>query len=348
MPIYKQGSSWLVSVGSGTGRFRATFSTQQEALEAENAELMKRKGMAMAKYFGEGRPVVPSSGITMGKLYDLAMRIRWKGTNAERISSGNARACLDVIGWDTPVEKINQESIRNMALHFLESDSNSSSTVNRKLSSLSVMLRIAEDEGWIQRAPRMPRRREAEHRIRFFTAEEETKAITWAQHNGFNALAEFIPFAIDTGFRRGEILRLQLKDCQEGLATLHAGTTKSGKARSVPLTKRCQKIVSDRKGFGKLFHDLTESKLRFQWEKLRESMGMVEDPNFLVHTLRHTCASRLAMAGKNASFIMNWMGHSSITVSQRYMHLAPATLLEGVDALDNYREPKVLSIGARG
>jgi integrase len=100
-------------------------------------------------------------------------------------------------------------------------------------------------------------------------------------------------------------------------------------------------------GNDRLFHDLTESTLRFQWETIRTKLGMTDDEQFVVHMLRHTCASRLAMAGKNATFIMNWMGHSSIMVTQRYMHLSPNTMLEGAEALENYRTPKLVQIGGR-
>lgn len=349
MPVYQRGSSWLVSVGSGADRFRASFSTRQEAEKVEANELMRRKHKHLEQYLGEtGRSVpVESSGITMRKLYDIACKTKWKDARSYDKLVGNAETVLNYIGWNTKVEDVTTEVIRNMATDFVTENSNSGSTVNRKLSSLSVMLRIAEDEGWIQRVPRMPRRREAEHRIRFMTAEEEVQAIQYAEHMGFTGLADFIPFAIDTGFRRGEILRLKITDCNDGLATLHAGTTKSGKARSVPLTGRCQAIVKNRLhtyGLGRVFPDLTESTLRFQWEKLREHMKMLDDNNFVVHMLRHTCASRLAMAGKNAVFIKEWMGHSSIMVTQRYMHLAPATLLEGVAALDNFRQPKVINL----
>ena len=39
------------------------------------------------------------------------------------------------------------------------------------------------------------------------------------------------------------------------------------------------------------------------------------------HSTRHSAASYLARAGKSAEFIRDYMGHSSISVTQRYMHL---------------------------
>lgn len=349
MPIYQRGEKWLVSVGSGSDRFRATFSTRQEAEKVELQELARRKRKHLEAYLGTTE-VAPkeSTGITMRKLYDIAANTRWRGTKSERVSLANASACLDILGWNTRIEDITSESIRNMVQTFIVSDSNSGATVNRKLSSLSVMLRIAEDEGWLNRSFRMPRKRESEHRIRYMTADEEIRAINFCNHNGFTGLADFIPFAIDTGFRKSELERLVLNDCRNGRATLHAGTTKSDRARSVPLTNRCQEIVSRRfceDGTRRLFNDLTVSTLRTQWDLLRAHMNMVDDPNFTVHMLRHTCASRLAMAGKSAVFIKDWLGHSSIMVTQRYMHLSPSTLMEGLEALDNFRKPELKVVG---
>jgi integrase len=45
--------------------------------------------------------------------------------------------------------------------------------------------------------------------------------------------------------------------------------------------------------------------------------------NVTPHTLRHTTGSWLAQDGHSAREIMEYMRHSDIKTSQRYMHLAP-------------------------
>ena len=53
------------------------------------------------------------------------------------------------------------------------------------------------------------------------------------------------------------------------------------------------------------------------------------------HTLRHTFCSHLAMAGAPVTAIRDLAGHSSVAITQRYMHLAPAGLMSAIDLLAN-------------
>ena len=46
-----------------------------------------------------------------------------------------------------------------------------------------------------------------------------------------------------------------------------------------------------------------------------------ETVNF--HTTRHTCASWLAQNGCGVEAIRLYLGHSSVRVTERYMHLSP-------------------------
>jgi len=52
------------------------------------------------------------------------------------------------------------------------------------------------------------------------------------------------------------------------------------------------------------------------------------------HTLRHTFASRLVMAGVDLATIQKLMGHSNITTTMRYAHLARPHIEESVLVLD--------------
>jgi integrase len=70
--------------------------------------------------------------------------------------------------------------------------------------------------------------------------------------------------------------------------------------------------------------------------RLRKLLGWSEE--FVLHSLRHTFGTRLGEAGADAFTIMRIMGHSSITVSQRYVHPTPETMERAFDALQAHAE----------
>ena len=51
-------------------------------------------------------------------------------------------------------------------------------------------------------------------------------------------------------------------------------------------------------------------------------LGLSEqiEKEWVIHTLRHTCLTRLANAGANAPQLQQWAGHRSLSVSQGYIH----------------------------
>lgn len=180
----------------------------------------------------------------------------------------------------------------------------------------------------------MARRRESKHRIRWFDTKEEGSMLSMCDTLGLADLRDYIVVAIDTGFRRGELLDFEVRDFNNGMMHLHADGTKTEEARSVPVTKRVQEIIARRGNYTKLFPALTIPILRYQWDLLKDHLGMTEDKQFVVHTLRHTCASRLVQRGVPLSIVQKWMGHKNINTTLRYAHLAPDSLLQAKEALE--------------
>jgi len=55
--------------------------------------------------------------------------------------------------------------------------------------------------------------------------------------------------------------------------------------------------------------------------------------DFVLHSLRHTMLTRLGESGVDAFTIMRIAGHSSIVVSQRYIHLTPEAVKRAFERL---------------
>lgn len=336
MPVYERGNSWVVSVGSGKDRYRATHPTRELAEADELREKLRRK---------EGRgepskaPSVPKVSYTLKQAYDLTVRVKWRGTKGAVTSEINGRQCLEAIGEDTLLEDINSAVILE-AIEEWEDRGNSGGTINRKLSALSTILKTAQEQEppWIAKVMKMPRRPEGSHRIRWMNEKEEAVVLAKCEELGLLDLRDYIIVAVDTGFRRSELLPFKLQDFSSGMLHLHAGATKNDDARSVPATKRVLDIIRRRGNYKYLFQGLAVHTLRWQWGVLKTALGLEDDPQFVVHMLRHTCASRMVQRGVPLAVVQKWMGHKDITTTLRYAHLAPDSLLQAKRALEEEPE----------
>ncbi|WP_051023959.1 site-specific integrase [Thiorhodovibrio frisius] len=61
----------------------------------------------------------------------------------------------------------------------------------------------------------------------------------------------------------------------------------------------------------------------------------IED--FRFHDLRHTCAAWLVTSGVPLTEVRDLLGHSSVTMTERYAHLAPDRIRSAVAILDKSR-----------
>ena len=66
---------------------------------------------------------------------------------------------------------------------------------------------------------------------------------------------------------------------------------------------------------------------------LRARTRTSEDQGVTWHTLRHTFAGRLVMAGVDLKTVQELMGHKTIAMTARYAHLAPTHKLQALETL---------------
>ena len=127
---------------------------------------------------------------------------------------------------------------------------------------------------------------------------------------------------LSTGCRWGEAQNLNSRNVRNGKIAFT--DTKSGKNRTVPISTDLQTEIQ-RHGKGQLFTNSEETFRR----TLR--MCSFEVPKGqATHILRHTFASWFMINGGNILTLQRILGHSSITMTMRYAHLAPDHLQEAV------------------
>jgi site-specific recombinase XerD len=110
----------------------------------------------------------------------------------------------------------------------------------------------------------------------------------------------------------------------------HVSTTKGGRLRHVPVTKRLTEALRGHRhlrGPLVLYRDdgrpLTESVVtEFVQRAARRANLRSKGP----HMLRHSFCSHLAMRGAPARAIQELAGHRELSTTQRYMHLSPSAI----------------------
>ena len=185
-------------------------------------------------------------------------------------------------------------------------------------------------------------RKESKGRIRVISKDEETTMVNLlrnTQHSNrrefYYDVADLVEVLIDTGMRLSEALTLAGQDVNFDSNLIHIWINKGERPRSVPMTNRVGSVLKRRlEGNVDNPFNLTVFQSDKAWAWAREEMGLKNDTEFIIHALRHTCASRLVNAGVDLYVVKEWLGHSSIQVTERYAHLAPHKLAHAAMILD--------------
>ena len=305
-------------------------------LKGEPPEASSQKPVANSQPPGDPASqgyAATSPAHTMSALLDATWRRYWKGSRGESTLYCNGQRVVQAIGKDVLVQDVDTDAI-DKAIAAFEADGNAPGTVNRKLAALSRMLTFAIDRNWINRKPKIERKPEPSHRIRWFTPEEEAKFLATFHEFEWPDMADLMVFLIDTGIRLSESLGITWKDCMDGYA--RTWDTKGKAAYSVPITDRVKAMLDRRKAalpedsHGPFQGILTRHIVSYRWDIVREHIGLKDDAQAIPHACRHTFASRLVQAGVELTVVQKLMGHRTLTMTLRYAHLANRNLTDAI------------------
>ncbi|MGH9503835.1 MAG: tyrosine-type recombinase/integrase [Terriglobales bacterium] len=219
------------------------------------------------------------------------------------------------------------------------------STVNRHLATLKRALRLAARWRIIDRVPGIELLAGENQREFVLTRDQQSEY--------FDACPEFLgnwaQFALETGMRRKEIASIRWADisvdpvgnARRGYVHVR-GTKSKNSRRNLSLTTTAQAILLRQREISSCDYvfvmDTNHEKrasisgINHAHERVRDLTGLPAE--FVLHSLRHTFGTRLGEAGADAFTIMRIMGHSTITVSQRYVHPTPETMENAFVALE--------------
>jgi integrase len=227
-------------------------------------------------------------------------------------------------------------------------------SVNRELATLSRALRLALKWKIILAVPSIGRL--AGERSREFVVDHDLEAR--CLDGCPQPLKDAAVLMLDTGVRVGEASQLAWPDvflkpaigARHGYIRIRKSKSKYAK-RNLSLTARVAEILKARKAAVESEYvfpgdspeaPILVTSLDHQHEDVRELLGL--NGEFVIHSLRHTMLTRLGESGADAFTIMKIAGHSSVTVSQRYVHPSPEAMeraFERLDALNATAREKV-------
>ena len=219
----------------------------------------------------------------------------------------------------------------------LEATKISIATVNRYLATLKTILKHFHLP-----AEHIKLRKEKNGRIRVLTKEEEhttAELLRTAEQRGkktyYTQAADMVEVLVDTGMRLSELLNLKYDDVNFNSNLISIWVNKSDRPRSIPMTRRVRNILEERQSInGTKPFTLTVHEAERAWQWVRAEVGQERDGELVIHCLRHTCASRLVNANVDLYVVKEWLGHSSIQITERYAHLNPVKLTEAVSKLE--------------
>jgi len=184
--------------------------------------------------------------------------------------------------------------------------------------------------------------RAARDRFNAWRAARHLKLLPPRRNGYVDHLQPMVLVAMNSGLRRGELLSLTWGDVNlEGkVLTVRGGTAKTGQTRRVPLNVEAITVLT---AWRKLAEETGAAAYVFpgtdgvrmgsvdrSWER---AATLAKLSDFRFHDLRHHFASKLVQAGVDLNSVRELLGHTEITMTMRYSHLAPAGLASAVAKL---------------
>jgi integrase len=226
--------------------------------------------------------------------------------------------------------------------------------LNRDLACLRTFLNWCVRMGHLTERPYIKLLPEGPGNMRIVSHEEERAYLDQADA----LLADVATIIAETGMRPGEVFAIQGSHVNlEGrYVFVPSGKTRFAR-RTIPLTHRAIEAITRRMPISCRQYTTTGLKM-FATGSFKDDPGLLFPGkaahqivmrrhkaickrlgfDFRLYDFRHTYGTRMAMAGVDLMTLRELMGHSSITITQRYCHPTPAHKLAAVAKLVEYNE----------
>ena len=327
MAIRKRGNKWFVDLYLPNGkRYRRTVGTKKQAEEV---------GRKIEMEIMEGKWGLRNNDITFDELIPEYLEYSRASKAKSTYSNDRYRILANLLPY------FGGYSLRGITPQMIDkykakrvNEKVSNNTVNHELVCLSHMMKMAIRWEYAMHNPvsaveklRVPKRTP-----RFLNLDEVHRLLEAAKGSHIHPI---LVTALHTGMRKSELLHLRWSDVdfRQGTVTVQPKedwNTKNYNSRIVSLTPALHETLQEHR------ENTAESGIKskyvftYQGERIKrditDSLRTVVKKagleNVTLHTLRHTFASQLVMAGVPLRYVQELMGHQCYETTLQYAHLS--------------------------
>ena len=356
MAVYRRGKIWWYKFKFQGRRIQESsgFANKKRAIDAEairRAKLLERRaGLTPGKLppkFEEFTPVF----LAWSKQQHRPKTHALHSMNCTVLDKYFGAKWLDEITAGM-VEDFKLARIREKRWNDKEETEISGATVNRALSTLRLLFNYAIDKCEYQLSNPV-------RKVEFFEESGKTRIISLTEEISYLAhasqpLEDIARLMLDTGMRPEEVFRIEVANVDLTRRTIFNPFGKTDAARrKLTMTADVWAILKGR---------LEKAKSRYVFaspDDASRPVGSVRKAHdaairrakiktaFRLYDLRHTYASRAAMAGVDLPTLASLLGHTSIQMTMRYVHPAEEHKREATSKLEVFKVAEAVKLAQK-
>jgi integrase/recombinase XerD len=249
--------------------------------------------------------------------------------------TGTPPSHLDIADLDAPL-------IAAFLNHLQADRGNTIQTRNNRLATIHSLfaylaLHHPEHADTIARVLAIPAKRTERNLLTYLTDPEVDALLTACDQTTRTGRRDhaMLALTIQTGLRISELIALDCQDITLGTGANVHTIGKGRKTRRTPLIPTIRTVLkawlSEHAGAPdeplfptrtgtRLSRDAVEHRLAIHLHTAATSCPSLKTKHITMHTLRHTAAMRLLLAGNDITVIALWLGHEQISTTNIYLH----------------------------
>lgn len=251
------------------------------------------------------------------------------------------------------IDQLGAPLIATFLEHLERERGNQAATRNNRLAAIHSLfaylaLQHPEHSASIQRVLAIPPKRTERNLLTYLTEVEVNALLAACDQSSWTGRRDhaMLALTIQTGLRISELIALSCQDITLGTGA-HVHTIGKGrKERQTPLTPTTKKMLrtwlAERTGAPgdplfptttgrRLSRDAIERRLAIHLATAATNCPSLASKHVTMHTLRHTAAMRLLLAGNDITVIALWLGHEQVTTTQIYLHADMSHKQQAID-----------------